>query len=147
MPLPAGSSARAAVVNDQSGSASAATKRKQSLEQANKDLRAENKRLRSQNQSKSGNSFAPQSSSGGGGKGAGRGGKSQGKGQGYRSIRMPAGLVGKSHQTAAGEPICFSYNLPGGCTQASPGSKCAKGWHVCAEPGCSATHSLVNHKS
>ena len=26
-----------------------------------------------------------------------------------------------------------------------PGDKCAKGWHVCAEPGCQKNHSLTQH--
>ena len=30
-----------------------------------------------------------------------------------------------------GEPICFNYNRPGGCTVAAPGAKCTHGWHVC----------------
>jgi hypothetical protein len=122
---------------------------KRALEQAVRDLRAENKRLRMQapRANASSSNAHNQSKGGGAAKGAGRGGKGQGKGAGNpsRGPRMPPSLVGKSFQTAHGEPICFAFNLPSGCSQAKPGSRCQKGLHICAEPGCSGHHSLTNH--
>ncbi len=57
---------------------------------------------------------------------------------------MPNTLRGKSVRMAAGERICFAYNL-GGCSLAPPGGKCPKGLHVCAEPGCEQAHGLKDH--
>ena len=50
-------------------------------------------------------------------------------------VPMPAALRGMHSRTAAGDNICFGYNLPGGCTAAQP---CTKGKHVCAK--CLGTH-------
>jgi len=117
---------------------------KRSLERTVQELRAENKRLRAAAGSAGSASYTP-SPSGGKGKGAGRkGGKSQGKGK-FRGPNMPPVLVGKAWQTAAGDPICFKFNMPEGCNQASPGGRCSRGLHVCAEPGCGKSHSILNH--
>ena len=35
-----------------------------------------------------------------------------------------------------GTRFCFAFNLPEGCTAASPGQACPKGAHICARPGC-----------
>ena len=35
-----------------------------------------------------------------------------------------------------GTRFCFAFNLPEGCTLASPGQSCPKGAHICAKPGC-----------
>ena len=115
---------------------------KRALEQAIKDLRAENKRLRSVH--------AQAPGGGGGGKGGqpgnGKGSGKKGAGRGSGKPRVPAPLIGKAFQTAEGEPICFAFNLPGGCpSQAAPGSQCPRGKHVCAEPGCSKPHSILDH--
>ena len=60
--------------------------------------------------------------------------------------RMPAGLVGKANKDTEGRFICFACNLPGGCSKAKLGERCAKGWHLCCEPGCfSNKHTLQNH--
>ena len=104
------------------------------------NLAAENKRLRAE---------LAAASQGGGGKGGGKqkGKKQKGRGTSADQFRpkMPAGLIGKSYRTSDGNPICFSFNLPCGCSGAQPGGTCSKGAHVCAEPGCSANHSLQQH--
>ena len=140
MPLPGAPPGRTATSDDVTGSSSDRRDAKR-LHQSVQDLRAENKRLRLQSASSS--SYSHQPSGGKGSKGGGRG-KGRDKGS-NRAIRMPTPLIGKSNLTPAGEPICFSYNLAIGCTQASPGAKCPRGWHVCAEPGCHASHSITHH--
>ena len=80
-----------------------------------------------------------------------RGGKGDGKGDKSRRDRksnqpMPKGLSGKSSRTAAGDSICFGFNL-GSCTGAAPGGKCNRGMHVCAEPGCEKPHKLSDHRA
>ncbi len=57
---------------------------------------------------------------------------------------MPAQLMGK-WATNAGRRICFAYNL-GDCTDAAPGSACAKGFHICCEPNCGQNHPVYEHK-
>ena len=74
-------------------------------------------------------------------KGKGKGNKSKDKGG--KGLRV---LQGKFKNTPAGEPICFNYNLNQGCPNALPGAKCARGMHVCAEPGCQKPHSLTEHR-
>ena len=76
------------------------------------------------------------------GKGKGKGGKSK-RGRGPN---IPRGLIGKALQTKSGDRLCWAFNLPQGCTDAKPGDKCQKGYHLCAEPGCEQAHSLQNHK-
>ena len=68
--------------------------------------------------------------------------KGQGKGKGKDS-NMRA-LDGKCKTNAAGEPICFNFNLRG-CPNAAAGARCPRGWHVCAEPGCQKAHPLTSH--
>ena len=67
-----------------------------------------------------------------------KGGKGRGKGD-------KDGLHGKAGRTPSGDNICFNHNISG-CTGAKDGAKCAKGWHLCCEPGCFKPHSLVNHR-
>ncbi len=73
----------------------------------------------------------------------GKGKKGKGK-----APAMPKELIGKYHRTAAGDPICFAFNTQAGCNEAGikPGSRCSKGFHVCAEPKCQEAHSLQQHK-
>jgi hypothetical protein len=79
------------------------------------------------------------------GKGKGKG-KGKDKGKRQWAPRMPPQLIGKAHETAAGEAICFDCNLPQGCSKAAWGQKCPKGLHVCCEPGCFKHHACVgNH--
>ena len=61
------------------------------------------------------------------------------------SFAVPKELVGKLHQTPKGHRLCWSFNLPCGCADAKPGGKCARGLHLCAEPGCLKPHSLQQH--
>ena len=75
------------------------------------------------------------------GKGKGKGGK-RGKG----APVMPQELVGKDSRTAGGRPICFAYNTRQGCGNAKPGEACAKGLHVCCEPGCYEAHPVHQHR-
>ena len=70
--------------------------------------------------------------------------KGTGKGTGKPSNM--AMLAGKCRQTAAGEPICFNYNLRG-CSGAAAGQRCERGWHLCAEPGFQKAHPLSEHRS
>ena len=56
--------------------------------------------------------------------------------------------AGKAVKTKNGDPICFGYNLPAGCTAAATGQKCPKGFHVCAAGGCQdrpLPHSATTH--
>jgi len=66
------------------------------------------------------------------------------KGKGKGTVKMPQGLIGKHNVTQDGKRICYAYNLSG-CRDAEAGGQCAKGWHVCCEPGCYAPHSLSAH--
>ena len=77
-----------------------------------------------------------------------RKGKGKGKdGKGKRSSPpVPQELRDKWFKLSNGEPICFGYNCKSGCnSKTKPGDKCAKGWHVCAEPRCQKNHSLTQH--
>ena len=87
---------------------------------------------------------------GGDGKGRGRGRSFKGSGKGAKGnvrgeVRLPEALRSKSVRTPNDEPKCFDYNLPHGCTKARAGERCQRGWHVCTEPGCAATHSMQQH--
>lgn len=71
-------------------------------------------------------------------KGKGKGGKSAGKG----SKGMPAELAGMADRTSAGEPICFKFNMAGGCPY---GTNC-RNKNVCCVPGCfSPDHNRLTH--
>jgi hypothetical protein len=56
---------------------------------------------------------------------------------------MPPALKGMHSRTDTNESICWNYNLPNGCGNASDGSKCSKGKHVCCRPGCYGPHPLA----
>ena len=72
--------------------------------------------------------------------------KSGGSGANKKTnFAVPKELVGKLHQTPKGHRLCWSFNLPCGCADAKPGGKCARGLHLCAEPGCLKPHSLQQH--
>lgn len=74
-------------------------------------------------------------------------GKGKGKARGGRSsssVKMPQELLGQSPMTSEGEPICFSFNC-GGCSKASPGQRCSKGWRLCSKWGCQQPHSQRDH--
>ncbi|CAE7834880.1 unnamed protein product [Symbiodinium necroappetens] len=67
------------------------------------------------------------------------------KGAKRTNFSVPKELIGKAHQTPKGHRLCWGFNLPCGCKDAKPGGKCAKGLHLCAEPGCLKPHSLQQH--
>jgi len=67
------------------------------------------------------------------------------KGAKRTNFSVPKELIGKTHQTAKGHRLCWGFNLPCGCQDAKPGGKCAKGLHLCAEPGCLKPHSMQQH--
>ena len=74
------------------------------------------------------------------GKGKKGKGKKSGKGQGGdKRFPMPAELHGMHHQTPAGKPICYNFNL----------NRCAdkgcKRQHVCCVPGCYKKHPQTEH--
>ena len=71
--------------------------------------------------------------------------KGKGKGKKGKSPPMPAELRNKWHRTSSGDPLCFGYNTSKGCDQAKDGEKCAKRWHLCAEPRCLQAHPLPQH--
>ena len=50
--------------------------------------------------------------------------------------------IGNAPKTAP----CWAFNLPNGCGKAKAGESCAKGIHLCAEPGCFKPHSLQDHR-
>jgi hypothetical protein len=76
-----------------------------------------------------------------------KGGKGEKKGDRNKdSPTMPRALLGNSSKTADGRNICFSFNLPGGCSEKiARGGKCHRGLHVCCKPGCAAAHPLAEH--
>ncbi len=82
-------------------------------------------------------------------KGSKKGGSKGRGGQGVKrkSVPMPKELIGLESVTENGEPICFAYNLPGGCNKAAKwGENCSKGLHVCMKKGCKKHHAYVgNH--
>jgi hypothetical protein len=63
-----------------------------------------------------------------------------------RCATMPRALWGNSAKTADGRSICFSFNLPDGCSEKIVSlSGCDKGLHVCCKPGCAAAHPFAEH--
>ena len=78
--------------------------------------------------------------------GGGKGGKSSKKAS-SGGAPMPKALIGMARDTTDGRAICFAFNIPGqGCSGASPGQRCPKGWHFCCVPGCSGPHCMQDHK-
>ena len=81
--------------------------------------------------------------------GAKGGGKGQRKGGNPTIPRMllTLGCTARTPRVCtvaqADEPICFSYNLPGGCPNAQPGGRCGRGLHVCAK--CYQSHSATSN--
>ena len=70
-----------------------------------------------------------------------KGHQGKGKAPGY----MPPGLEGcNAVRFSDGRRVCFNYNL-GGCTEATPGQQCRRGWHICPVPGCDKDHSRHEH--
>ena len=88
----------------------------------------------------------------GGGADGGKG-KGKGKHKGKRNRPLSDFMSdfearGNVRKTKHGDPICFNYNLPTGCTAASPGQRCPKGLHVCASTRCQdkqMPHSAMSH--
>ena len=68
------------------------------------------------------------------GKGEGRGG-GRGRGGG-KEARRPPQLVGHEIANAAGENLCWSFNLDVCKSGKAAGERCSKGWHLCARKGC-----------
>jgi hypothetical protein len=62
--------------------------------------------------------------------------------------KMPNELLGMA--SAYGDKrICFSFNMKGGCKEASTvevGSKCSRGFHICCVPDCGGSHSRHDHR-
>ena len=73
----------------------------------------------------------------GGGKGSNKRlrGAASGRGGNNPFAAMEAAGLLTKHKLD-GTRFCFAYNLPEGCTHASPGQACPKGAHICARPGC-----------
>jgi hypothetical protein len=68
--------------------------------------------------------------------------KGDGKKDRYKAS-MPKELIGCESKNAANEPLCFGFNLPGGCpSNKVAGEKCAKGWHQCCK--CLKNYSRVS---
>ena len=73
-------------------------------------------------------------------------GKGKAKGDGKFAEYRELGYSMKHGSTHV--PICFGYNLPSGCSAASAGQKCQRGWHICGAPGCQTRkepHSATSH--
>ena len=79
------------------------------------------------------------------GSGGGAAPKGKGKGRGRGMIRMPSSLIGLSPVNAAGESICYDFNLQG-CSKAKAGERCNKGLHCCMKHGCFGPHPTKDHK-
>ena len=71
-------------------------------------------------------------------KGRGKGGN-KGGGKGDRRDFVPRALAPGVGRTAAGDPICFDYNMAG-CNNARDGERCSRGVHVCTKIGCQRAH-------
>ena len=97
-------------------------------------LEAENKELRKSSSSGSGDYYA---------KGRGKG-KNKDKGKLANGGARIGAMEGKARTTAAGEPLCFNFNIKG-CPKAKPGERCDRGWHLCAEIGCQKPHPMREH--
>ena len=83
------------------------------------------------------------------GKGKDKAGKGKGKDKGKDpQLKLPIALrfPGVNPNDGDGNPICYAYNLPGGCDKAPPGGRCPKGRHVCMLSSCRQAHAYVgNH--
>jgi hypothetical protein len=113
-------------VEDSTDAKGADTKQHRQVEQLKNEIR----------NLKSGNSGPERKTKGGkGGKGGGKTGKGTGSAREGSGPRMPLELIGMSPTTADGSPICFNFNLDG-CSKATPGNRCPRGFHVCCRPGC-----------
>ena len=58
-----------------------------------------------------------------------------------RKPNMPYSLVGLHYKTTDGAPICFAFNLPGGCNNTVKDNGCDRGKHVCSK--CMQSHSFT----
>ena len=90
----------------------------------------------------------------GGGTGSGKGNqtipekKGKGKGKAAKKVEpkkepasLPEDLKGMDWKGR-----CWDFNRRGGSARAAPGGSCPKGSHMCMYPGCTAGHSLLNHR-
>ena len=70
-----------------------------------------------------------------------KGGKANSKGK----MRVPKHIykMGGTASNPAGEPTCFAFNSPSGCSDAAEGARCRRGHHVCAK--CYNVHSIQKH--
>ena len=87
--------------------------------------------------------------SGKGPKGGGKG-KDKGKDKDNKRRRqnLPEFMRGLDTSLPNNEPICWNYNSSNGCSNAVPGARCNRGWHVCAKPQCRGKmepHSASSH--
>jgi hypothetical protein len=78
-------------------------------------------------------------------------GKGNGKNKKHAVPRMPLELVGMAFMTPAGAKLCYDFNMAG-CSGASPGGTCTKGFHGCCRflqggDPCLAPHSQRDHPS
>ena len=64
--------------------------------------------------------------------------KGDGKGRKKRG-NMPSDLQGMMGRTVDDQPICYDDNRKVGCTAATPGERCRRGFHVCCHPNCGKT--------
>ena len=71
--------------------------------------------------------------------------KGAGKGKGEKGASLFAEFAGMSTKDDQGVNICLMFNKQAGCTYGKPGGKCGRGRHVCAFPGCLASHGLHEH--
>ena len=86
-------------------------------------------------------------------KGGKQGGKASANGKGFGKPnlkgqtssqpgpRVPKLLLGLHYRHPCGKPICFGFNLPGGCSQTTDtnATECDRGMHVCSK--CLGSHS------
>ena len=110
------------------------------LKQAQQQITTQKKQLNNQKGGKGGGKHK------GGGKGGGKAGGAGSKRRGDFVQQWQAS--GKAKRAKNNENICFDFNLPVGCTDAAPGQKCPRGWHVCAAKSCQDkmhAHSATSH--
>lgn len=57
-----------------------------------------------------------------------------------KRVQPPQSFKGLPTRTKDDKPICYSFNLPGGCPEGKAGGQCRRGVHLC--PKCFGPHSL-----
>ena len=123
---PSGAASPAGNVQSEPSTAKELKKVQNQLKQVQEQLQAAKRKAETQ---------GGRSSTSGGGKARYKQGKQRGN-SGFNAMEVMKshGLLTK--HALDGTRFCFAFNLPEGCTHASPGQSCPRGAHICARPSC-----------